>query len=167
MRAIVVWAVLVSLMFPVAIVGYYVFFVTSAETSVDPAMQQLAAANAGGPVQPFTGPKHTVYQATAPLPSADAPRTDGKVTLVWFSSTSCEQCHSMETYAQQTASEFRDRIVFVEKAVDRDTSAARYGVTATPTFVFLDASGKELSRFGYEGSAAALQQAIRAGLPIN
>ncbi len=163
-RAAIVWAVLLSMMFPVAIVGYYVVFVTSSETSVDAAAQKLAATNAGGPVQAFTGSQHTVYQSVAPLPTADSPRSDGKPTLVWFSSTGCGDCHRMEGFVEQTAQQFASSAVFVEKSTDRDASAQRYGVTSPPVFVLIDARGKELARFGYQATSAAFSTAITNAL---
>jgi thiol-disulfide isomerase/thioredoxin len=159
-RAIGVWAVLLSMMFPVAIVGFYVLFETSTETGVDAAIQHLAEANAGGPVQAFTGSQHTVYQSIAPLPTAGSPRSDAKPTLVWFSSTGCGDCHRMESFVEQTAQQVADRAVFVEKSIDRDASAGRYGVTSAPTFVLVDAQGRELARFGYQPSAEAFKAAI-------
>jgi hypothetical protein len=163
-RATIVWAVLISLMFPVAIVGYYTLFITAGVTSVDPATQQLAAEDAGGAVQAFTGPHHTVYHSMAALPSADAPQADGKPTLVWFSETGCKQCGAMESFAYQTAHRYLDQLVFVEKAVDRDASAARYGVAQPPMFVLLDERGAEVTRFGAEPNAASFDAAIRRAL---
>jgi cytochrome oxidase Cu insertion factor (SCO1/SenC/PrrC family) len=163
-RTLTTWAILASLLIPVAIVGYYVLFVTAGTTSVDPAMEQLARDNAGTAVAAFTGPDHTVYHSTAPLPSEAAPRGDGRPTLVWFSATNCPDCKRMESFAHQAAHQFIARAAFVEKAVDRDSAAARYGVTSTPTFILIDARGRELSRFGYQPSAAAFSQAIEAAL---
>ena len=37
------------------------------------------------PVTVQRGGPHTVYHSAAPLPTADAPRPDGRATLVWFS----------------------------------------------------------------------------------
>lgn len=151
-------------MIPVAIVGYYVVFVTAGVTSVDPAVEQLARENAGGAVQAFTGPRHTVYHSTAALPSAAEPRADGKPTLVWFSETGCVECKTMESFAHQTAHRYLDKLVFVEKAIDRDSSAARYGVTTPPVFVLLDARGEEITRFGLQPNAAAFDAAVQAAL---
>jgi len=37
------------------------------------------------PVTVQRGGPHTVYHSAAPLPTAGAPRPDGRATLVWFS----------------------------------------------------------------------------------
>jgi thiol-disulfide isomerase/thioredoxin len=106
-----------------------------------------------------------VYHSAAPLPSASAPRADGKPTLVWFSGTWCEYCEQMDSFAHETANGFAARMVFVEKSVDDDRSAAsRYGIRGTPTFVLIDARGKELGRFGFQSSSAAFAQTIEAVL---
>ena len=164
LRMLTTWAILASLMVPVAIVGYYVLFVTAGITSIDPAVEQLARDNAGTAVEAFTGPDHTVYHSTAPLPSEATPRADGRPTFVWFSATNCRDCKRMEEFAHRAAHQFSARAAFVEKAVDRDSAAARYGVTATPTFILIDARGGELSRFGYQTSAEAFSQAIETAL---
>jgi thiol-disulfide isomerase/thioredoxin len=151
-------------MFPVAVVGFYVLFETAGTTSVDSATEQLAAENAGGQVQAFTGPQHTVYHYLGALPSASAPRADRRLTLVWFSSTGCKDCKRMEPFVETTAHEKLDRLAFVEKAIDRDASAQRYGVTAAPTFVLLDAQGTEVARFGFEPDAASFSAAIESAV---
>lgn len=158
------WGVLISLMFPVAIVGYYTLFVTSGTTSIDPAVQTLASENARGPVDAFTGADHTVYQSRAALPSAAAPSADGKPTLVWFSSANCSGCKAMQSFAHQTAHHYLDRLTFVEKAIDRDSSAARFDVASAPEFVLLTANGDEVTRFGEQPNAASFNAAIQAAL---
>ncbi len=136
------------------------------ETPADPAGVQLASANAGGSdVKALTGSHHTVYHSVAPLPSASAPRADGRPTLVWFSGTWCEFCEQMEPFAHETAGQFAGRMVFAEKSVDDDRSAAsRYGVRGTPTFVLIDAAGREVARFGFQRDAQAFATAIESGL---
>ncbi len=158
------WTIMAALLVPVAIVGYWVLFVTTPQTKVDPAMLALAERNAGGPVQAFTGPGNTVYHSTAPLPSADAPRADGKLTLVWFGRTNCDRCAKMRPFAQDVASEFTDKMVFVEKAVDRDAEAAARNVPSLPYFEMLDAKGAVLAQFGYQGDRASFEAAVRAAL---
>jgi hypothetical protein len=153
-----------SLLIPVAIVGYWVLFVTTPESKVDPAMQALAERNAGGPVQAFTGPGHTVYHSMSPLPSEASPRADGKPTLVWFARASCGRCGDMRPFAQEVASEFSGQMVFVEKAVDRDAEAAARNVPELPYFELLDAKGAVLAQFGYEPNRASFEAAVRAAL---
>ena len=124
----------------------------------------LAARNAGGDIQVFTGPNHTVYQSVAALPSGNTPRADGRPTLVWFSGTNCHFCEQMEPFAHQVASEFLQRAAFAEKAVDKSDIGSRYGIRGTPTFVLLDAQGKEITRFGFQKTAAEFRQQIEQAL---
>ncbi len=70
----------------------------------------------------------------------------------------------MDSFAHQTAAEFAARMVFVEKAADRDVSAAKYGVSDTPTFVLIDARGAEIARFGFEADRGQFGAAIEAAL---
>jgi thiol-disulfide isomerase/thioredoxin len=100
------------------------------------------------------------------LPDESRPPADGKPTLVWFSGTWCEFCERMEPYAHDVMSRYREQAVFVEKSVDDDRSAAaRYGIRGTPTFVLINASGREITRFGFQASAnefaATIEQALR------
>ncbi|MGE0059011.1 MAG: TlpA family protein disulfide reductase [Dehalococcoidia bacterium] len=134
-------------------------------TSADPETAALAEANAGTEVKVLTGTHHTVYHSTAPLPTSDKPRADGKPTLVWFSGTWCEYCEQMEPWAHETASSFTGRIAFVEKSVDDDKSAAsKYGVRGTPTFVLIDAQGKVISQFFFQSSRTAFRTAIEQAI---
>jgi hypothetical protein len=158
------WTIMASLLVPVVIVGYWVLFVTTPQSKVDPAMLALAERNAGGPVQAFTGPGNTVYHSTAPLPSADAPRADAKLTLVWFARTNCSDCAKMRPFAQDVAAGFTGQMVFVEKAVDRDAQAAARNVPSLPYFELLDAKGTVLAQFGYQPDRAAFEAAVQAAL---
>lgn len=135
-------------------------------SEANPAQVALAAENAAGSdVKVLTGSRHTVYHSTAPLPTTSAPRADGQPTLVWFSGTWCEFCEHMEPYAHATASQFGDEMVFVEKSVDDDrNAAARYGIRGTPTFVLIDATGKEVARFGFQSTDTAFAAAITSAL---
>ena len=131
----------------------------------DPGIASLAREVGDGDVQVYTGSAHTVYQSTAPLPAAVAPRGDGKPTLVWFSGTWCTFCEQMEPFAFETAEGFGERMAFVEKSVDHDRSAAtRFGVRGTPTFVLIDAAGNEVARFHYQHSAQDFAAVIEAAL---
>ena len=130
---------------------------------LDGALRAVIRDHAGTPIEVFTGPDHTVYHSAAALPSSSSPRADGKPTLAWFTNTNCGRCEDMK-FAHTVAAEFRGRLVFIEKATDRDTAAATLGVTAVPAFVLLDARGTELARFGYLADAAALKRAIESAL---
>jgi hypothetical protein len=163
-RAVMLWTIFFGILIPVLVVVFYKQFLASSETSVDQQTEQLAAELAGGPVQPLTGPQHTVYYSPMALPSASAPRADGRATLVWFSSTDCGECHLMEPFVFTTASQFARRLVFQEKPKERDSTAQRYGVTVLPTFVLLDVRGNELGRFGYKADAGAFGAAIERAL---
>ena len=130
--------------------GYAAVAYSNSQTSEDPEITALARENAGGPIAVYTGSNHTVYHSLRPLPSTSSPASDGKPTLVWFSGTWCEFCEQMEPFAHRVASGFRDRMTFVEKSVDHDRQAAgRYAIRGTPTFVLIDAKGRELARFGF------------------
>ena len=139
-------------------------------TSVDSveSAELLVAArqNAGGStISVYRGNAHTVMHADAPLPTADEPRADGRPTLVWFSGTWCHFCERMEPFAHETASQFTDQVVFMEKSVDHDRGAAsRYGVRGTPTFVLIDAHGREITRFFYQDTPNAFTGAIASAL---
>ena len=140
----------------------------------NPEFTSLASALAGDAVEQegtsadirvFSGSAHTVYHSTKPLPTASSPQAEGKPTLVWFSGTWCEFCERMEPFVLGTASGFSDRMVFVEKSVDHDRGAAgRFGVRGTPTFVMIDESGGEVTRFFFQGDSDSLTEAIEAAL---
>ncbi|MBA4181342.1 MAG: hypothetical protein C0506_12195 [Anaerolinea sp.] len=159
------WLILGAIMAPVLAGGIFMSLTAERQTSEDSGTAQLASGNAGGPIDVFTGPDHTVYHSAAPLPSDASPRADGKPTLVWFTNTTCGRCEEMK-FAHPVASGFRDRLVFVEKATDRDGAADAYGVTATPAFVLIDARGKEVTRFGYVRTAEELGAAIARALGL-
>ncbi|MEP6871435.1 MAG: thioredoxin family protein [Anaerolineaceae bacterium] len=146
------WVIFLSIMLPVLAGGGWMAVAAERQTTEDSALAALARSNAGAAVQVFTGAKHTVYQSVSPLPSASAPRPDGKPTLVWFTTSNCSDCGRMDSFAHQSAAELAGRMAFVEKAADRDVSAARYGVTDTPTFVLIDARGEEIARFGFQAT---------------
>lgn len=138
----------------------------SSPAAADTAAAQVARENAGGgEVRVLTGSRHTVYHSAAPLPTESNPRADGRPVLVWFSGTWCDFCERMEPFAHPTASRFSERLVFLEKSVDHDRSAAvRYAVRGTPTFVLIDAAGREIARFGFQATAEAFAAAIEAAL---
>lgn len=129
------------------------------------AAEELAAANALGAVRRYSGTHHTVFHSTVPLPDGRVPPPDARPTLVWFSGTWCEYCEQMEPFAHSTAAALGGRVRFVEKSIDHDRSAAaRYGVRGTPTFVLIDAAGREISRFFFQPTPQAFTAAIEAAL---
>ncbi len=155
------------------LIGAYVLGASSVRTPEERAVaevqavatQDTAASNAGGAVRKYTGTHHTVYHSTAPLPDARQPAPDARPTLVWFSGTWCEYCEQMEPFAHSAAAALGERVRFVEKSVDQDRAAAtRYAVRGTPTFVLIDGSGRELSRFFFQPTAEAFTRAIEAAL---
>lgn len=126
----------------------------------------LAAENAAGAnVEVPSGGRHAVYHSVAPLPTDASPRKDGKPTLVSSSGTWCECCEHVEPYAHSTASKFRNEMVFFEKSVHDDRSAAaRYGLRGTPSFVLINASGQQITRFGFPPSDSAFASAVASAL---
>ena len=71
----------------------------------------------------------------------------------------------MERFAPQTLEAYLPRLVLVEKSILIDTAGARaFRVGGTPTFVLLDASGKELTRFFCESTPERLRARIEPAL---
>ena len=106
-----------------------------------------ATENTASEVRVLSGGIHTVHHSLGPLPTAAAPRADGLPTLVWFGATWCDVCHAMEGVMANVQTDTRGHIVLVEKDVDAEPSLARqFLVRGTPTFVVLDALGRELGR---------------------
>jgi len=131
--------------------------------AADPVTESLARSNAGTDVTVYRGRAHTVYHSTADLPSDEAPRADGQPTLVWFSATWCTVCERMDPFAHEVASAVTGDVTFVEKSVDHDRSAAsRYGVRGTPTFILIDARGREITRFHAQLDPTSFAAAIES-----
>ena len=149
-------------------IGYYLVSVANSSTAEDPEVTALASANAGGaPIEVFTGSNHTVYHSPLPLPSEQQPEPQGLPTLVWFSAVTCEFCEQMDPFAHDVASQFQGRMHFVEKSIRQDrTSTGRYGVRGTPTFVLLDAQGRELDRFNFLRDSTSFASRIESGLQL-
>lgn len=139
--------------------GFAVWVLAEAggQTKIDPATLSLARQNAGGSITAITGTEHTIYHANDPLPEAKAHREDGKLTLAWFTTSSCKECQD-EVFVHTVMKDYRDEIAFMEKELGREPAAARLGVKEVPTFVFLDKEGVELARF----TDAADETAFRA-----
>lgn len=162
-----IWAGWIGAGAAVIAIGVFVVL-SSSTTAADPVITALAEDASGGAIEVHTGSRHTVYHSVDPLPTSQQPRLDGKPTLVWFSGTWCEFCELMDPFAFSVASGFTDRVVFVEKSIDHDRSAAsRYGVRGTPTFVLIDETGSRISTFNFqrtaESFAAAIEQGLQAG----
>ncbi|MGD9714514.1 MAG: TlpA family protein disulfide reductase, partial [Thermomicrobiales bacterium] len=116
-------------------------------------------------VRVLTGGVRIVHHSNAPLPTEKDPGPDGLPILVWFSATWCTTCASMDSFAPDVLSSFEGRLVSIEKSIDHDkTSVDRYSIRGTPTFLLIDATGREVGRFNYVGSAEALRQAIEQAI---
>ncbi|MEE8336668.1 MAG: thioredoxin fold domain-containing protein [Dehalococcoidia bacterium] len=137
------------------------------QSTEDLTILALAEEASGGPVRVLTGPAHTVYHSTLPLPSAEMPREDGRPTLIWFSATTCLFCERMDPFVYTTISGFTDRLAFVEKSLPNDRGAAsRYGIRGTPTFVLVDTTGNEIGRFFFQSSGTAFSDSILTALRL-
>lgn len=158
------WILLFVFLVPIAVGMVWISMSAGGQTKVDPAMQRIAAQLADGPVQPFRGTEHTVYQATDPLPSAAHPRSDGRLTLAWMSGTNCGDCKKMDSFAWPTLEAFATKLVVMEKDLGRQPLDARYGVADAPVFVLLSPNGTVLAQFKWQPTASGLKQAIDAAL---
>lgn len=154
-----IWLMVVALLTPTLGFALWVLAEAGGQTKIDPQTLATAAGNADGPVTAITGTEHTVYHSAAPLPDAKAPRSDGKDTLVWFTNQTCARCESM-LWVHATMKEYRDAVVTVEKATDRDTADDALKVDGVPYFVMLDPEGNEKGRFTDVADAAALKAQV-------
>jgi len=85
------------------------------------------------------------------LPTAEAPRADGKLTLLWFRAFDCPRCETMSAFAERTFDKYAARLAQQDADIhDEEQLVRRFHVPGTPTFVLLDPAGKELTRFPYE-----------------
>ena len=151
----------------IAVLGLLVLVVVTqgGARPADAATEQLARANAGTDITVYSGRAHVVYHSDPPLPSTALPRASGQPTLVWFSAVWCPICERMAPFVHETASRYTDQLVFIEKSVDEDRdSSNRYGVRGTPTFIMLDAAGREVTRFHRQTDAASFAFAIEQAL---
>lgn len=152
-----VWLMVVALLIPTLGFALWVLSQASSQTKIDPAVFSLAQKNSNGEITAITGTGHTVYHSSRALPDGKSIETDGKLTLVWFTNTTCTECED-ELFVHSVMAGYRDNVVFLEKSTDRDTADDRLGVKQVPTFVWLDPNGTELGRFG----AVADEQAFIA-----
>jgi hypothetical protein len=158
-----VWVMVVLFLIPTLGFALWVLASANPQTKIDAATLGIAQANAGTDITAITGTGHTVYYSIAPLPDARAPRTDHKWTLVWFTNGTCTKCED-EQFVHKVMADYRDQAVFVEKATDRDTADERLNVTQANTFVWLDAGGNEIGRFGAVADEAAFRAEIDKAL---
>src|SRR5690606_16750113 len=139
------WLMVAFLVLPTLAFAVWVLVEAGGESMIDPETQALAEANAGASVIAISGTEHTSYHSPGALPTADAPREDGRFTLVWFTGPSCAACEDMG-YIHRVMPDYRERVVTLEKAVDRDTADERLGIDEAPALVLLDAAGVEVAR---------------------
>ena len=68
----------------------------------------------------------------------------------------------MEQFAYQTFDRLAPKMELVEQVIDLDPDVdRRYRVPGSPTFVLVDAKGKQLTRFHYEPTAVALEARLK------
>jgi len=79
-------------------------------------------------------------------PVAPVP-TPGMVTMVDLGADKCIPCKMMAPILQEVKKEYADRasIIFIDVWKDND-QARRFGISAIPTQIFYDRSGKEVHR---------------------
>jgi thioredoxin 1 len=71
----------------------------------------------------------------------------GKAVVLDFSATWCGPCKMISPVYSLLSDEFKDSIVFIKVDVDVNAeTAAKYDVTAMPTFVFISKSGEVVDR---------------------
>ncbi len=73
--------------------------------------------------------------------------SNGKPSIVDFTATWCGPCQRMKPVFHSLAKEFNDKYNFISIDIDENQELAnKYQIQAVPTFVFLDADGKEGNR---------------------
>jgi len=83
-------------------------------------------------------------------PAAALSRETGKPILLEFWAAWCEACKGMDedVYSDPVVAQAMTKTLPVRVDIDREPAIARrYGVSATPTFLLVDAEGDELFRF--------------------
>jgi len=76
----------------------------------------------------------------------DKARGSGKVTMVEFASEQCPPCKELKPVIEAIRKEQKDVNVIVIDVAEEQVLSLRYRVRGTPTVVFFDAAGKEVSR---------------------
>ena len=73
--------------------------------------------------------------------------SNGKPTIAEFGRGTCIPCKEMKPILEELAIEYKDKVNVVTVSVDdfRDLTA-QYRIMAIPTQIFLDSSGKEITR---------------------
>jgi hypothetical protein len=162
-----VWAIMLFFLVPTLGFALWVFSQAGGQTKIDSTLIPVASENAdGSDITVITGRGHTVYHANKALPDAKSPRADDQLTLVWFTSQGCTVCEQ-ELFVHRFMENYHGRVVFMEKAVDRETADERLGVKELPTFVWLDAQGNEKGRFGPVKDEAELRAEVEKFAPTN
>jgi thioredoxin-related protein len=107
-------------------------------------------------------PRHEVTEASDLSKDASLARDQGLVILLEFASESCEYCRLLEEEFLKPMlidQEYRNKVIirtvrfdgyksfkgFKGESTSPDQFASRYNIQVTPTMVFLDANGDELS----------------------
>lgn len=72
---------------------------------------------------------------------------EGLPTVIDFYATWCGPCNMIRPTFEELENEFKGEVNFVSLNVDKyQEEASKYGVESIPTFVYLDADGKEIGR---------------------
>lgn len=88
-----------------------------------------------------------VSNATGTELSAENENRDGIPTVIDFYATWCVPCKQISPIFDELALEYKDQLNFLRVDVDQQPEIAQeYDVKSMPTFVFLDADGKEIDR---------------------
>lgn len=86
---------------------------------------------------------------------------EGLPTVIDFYATWCGPCKQIAPLFDQLKVQYANQLNFVRVDVDADPQQAqKYGIEAMPTFVFLDADGKEVNRI-IGADAEGLRQAAK------
>lgn len=89
----------------------------------------------------------TTTQVTVTSENPSTSNHTGLATIIDFSASWCRPCQEISPYVHELAKEFEGKVNFLFIDVDQDPARAeQYGVQAVPTFVVLDANGKETDR---------------------
>ncbi len=97
----------------------------------------------------------------------DQARKDGKLEMLELDSVDCIPCEQMKPVMQKLRDTYKGKleVIFVDVRVDRATSW-RFGVSHTPTQVFLNKKGKEFHRhIGFYDFDEIVPVLYNAGLP--
>jgi len=91
--------------------------------------------------------------------------TTGKPAVLDFWQPGCPPCDAMEPLLEQLEEEYGGRVDFFSYNVyEAWEEAESYGIRATPTFIFLDTGGKEVSRLLGKQSMDTMRSHIEKAL---